>query len=125
VLALNLGQKYRATDQPDWQTTMTNLYLNETEYQLLSTLEGRLLIKKRYPYHHTGRDYSVDVFEGPLTGLILLETEGRSIDDLLCIPIPAFAVREVTDDQSFTGGALVKLSPEEFQQWQASWPDER
>lgn len=124
TLALKLGQKYSAANQRDWQTTMTNFYLNEDEYRVLSSLIGKTLIKRRYPYQHAGVHYSIDVFEGPLTRLILLECEGLGDNDLQSILVPAFASREVTGEIAFAGGELAKLSAEEFQQWQASWLDD-
>ena len=33
------------------------------------------------------------------------------------LPIPPFAVREVTDDPQFTGGTLIELSEVEFKEW--------
>lgn len=117
VLVLKLGQKFRAADQSTRQTTMTNFYLDETEYAILSTLGGALLVKRRYPYHHAGHNYNIDVFERHLSGLILMEIERRPGVDLSALPLPSVALREVTDDPFFTGGALATLSLANFQRW--------
>jgi CYTH domain-containing protein len=49
---------------------------------------------------------SIDLFEGPLEGLILAEAE---FDDasMAAFPMPGFALREVMDCPSYSGGALV------------------
>ena len=88
---------------PDYaRTTITNIYLSPAEYELLRVLPGRELRKRR---HHLG-GYSIDVFEGDLAGLILAETEFSSEDEMHAHELPAFAVRDVSDDVRYTGGWL-------------------
>lgn len=115
-VALKFGQKYRAPDQGPQQALMTNLYLNQAEYELLARLEGRLLVKRRYDYLYESVNYSVDVFEGNLDGLVLAELEAQASAAFASLSVPAFAVREVTADPLFSGGALAGLSPGEFKQ---------
>jgi len=110
-----LGQKYRAAAQDHSQTTMTNMYLTEAEYHRLTGLEAAQLVKKRYDYPHQGRRYSIDVFEGHLAGLILAEIEGETVNEVAQLPLPAFALADVTDDPFFEGGALALIDPERFQ----------
>ncbi|NUM46848.1 MAG: hypothetical protein HUU38_19250 [Anaerolineales bacterium] len=109
VTALKLTQKYDPPTGTGLETIITNLYLNETEFQALSYLEGPTLCKRRYPYPFNGKTYAIDVFEGPLHGLILCELELDEQTAAQPIPIPPFAAREVTDDPTFTGGHLVTL----------------
>jgi CYTH domain-containing protein len=59
-------------------TVITTMYLTPEEYEILSVLPGRELRKRR---HHLGR-YSIDVFGGELTGLILAETEFQSEEEM-------------------------------------------
>jgi hypothetical protein len=42
----------------------------------------------------------------------LADIEARSAELLAQIPMPDFALKEVTDDPRFTGGALVQATPE-------------
>jgi CYTH domain-containing protein len=116
-----LGQKYRSAGQETQQRTMTTIYLNELEYKTLTSLKGSSIIKRRYPYTYTGYPTSVDVFEGHLSGLLLLEFQQQAGEDITSFPAPEFAVREVTDEPFFTGGELAKLTKEEFQRWFHSW----
>ena len=51
---------------------------------------------------------SVDRFDGPLAGLILAEAEFETAAALAAFPHPDFAVREVTDDPRYGGGALIR-----------------
>ncbi|HEX8291251.1 MAG TPA: hypothetical protein VF570_05835, partial [Pyrinomonadaceae bacterium] len=67
---LKLTQKH-APEPPDFSRTLiTNIYLSPYEYEVLSVFEGNELRKNRYPYEHAGRKFSVDVFLGPLHGLV-------------------------------------------------------
>jgi CYTH domain-containing protein len=107
-----LTQKF-APDPADFSRTLiTNIYLTQYEYELLSVFEGNELRKNRYPYEHDGRRYSVDIFLGALHGLILAETEFETDEELRGFQIPPFAALEVTNDELFTGAALVGLTAE-------------
>jgi CYTH domain-containing protein len=110
-----LGQKYQAGSQADTHRTMTTIYLDEAEYRCLAQLDAQEIVKKRYPYDYAGRKYSLDVFEGKLHGLILAEIEAETEADLAGLPLPAFALKEVTADPFFTGGQLAALTAVEFQ----------
>lgn len=109
------GQKYRAPSQSGVETTMTNIYLDEAEFECLSKLEAREVVKKRYRYSSDGLEYGIDVFEGTLTGLILAEIECETKQDCEQLQPPSFSLKEVTDDIFFTGGFLSKLTKEEFE----------
>jgi CYTH domain-containing protein len=98
-----LTQK-EAPAPPDYAlTVITTIYLTAEEYAVLAALPARVLRKRR---HHFGR-YSIDVFEGELAGLILAETEFAAEEEMRAHPLPEFAVRDVSDDVRYTGGALV------------------
>ncbi|HYC69543.1 hypothetical protein [Brevundimonas sp.] len=87
---------------------LTSIYLSPEEYRLLSTLPGAVLRKTR---HYLGKvggaDLSVDVFDGPLSGLVMAEAEFQDAAAMAAYPMPDFAVREVTDDLRYTGGRLI------------------
>lgn len=107
-------QKYQAADQDETQTTITNLYLSETEHRLLAQLGGKQLVKTRYRYAYRGREYGVDVFEGELAGLVLAETECASQEEVQSLSKPDFALEDVTGDPFFKGGNLVNLTNQEL-----------
>jgi CYTH domain-containing protein len=111
-----LTQKYRSETQNAYETTITNLYLTEEEYNHLESLEGKIIKKKRYPYSVQNHNFSIDVFEGRHQGLILAEMEFEGQSELGEFTSPLFAFRDVTDDPFFTGGNLVTMTDEEFRQ---------
>ncbi len=109
-----LTQKF-VPDPADFaRTLITNIYLTQYEYETFAVFEGNELRKNRYPYEHEGRVYSIDVFLGTLWGLVLAEIEFTTDEDLRAFTPPAFAVREVTNDELFTGGRLAYLTSDEI-----------
>lgn len=121
VTARKLTQKYQAADQTAYATTITNFYLDDASYALLETLPARILTKKRFKLVDGRFQFSIDQFSGPLTGLVLAEIEQPDMNSLMQIPQPAFALHEVTETPKFSGGALVQLTAEQFQQWRERW----
>ncbi len=116
VTARKLTQKYQAEDQTAYATTITNFYLDDASYTLLETLPAQKLVKKRYKLADGRFQFSIDQFMGHLTGLILAEIEQPDVSLLMSVPHPLFALREVTEDVRFTGGALVSLTVEQCKQ---------
>lgn len=117
ILQRKLGQKYRADHLESHQTIMTNIYLDEAEYETLSNLGGYQLVKRRYRYPYAGEERSLDVFEEHLQGLVMLEIERRPGSSIVELPVPPFAIREVTGDPFFSGGRLAALPQEDFKAW--------
>lgn len=121
VIALKLTQKFlnsgfdKLSQREGVQTIITNFYLNETEYNTLAQLGGNILTKRRYRLPSGGRTFSIDVFENSLTGLVLAEIEALTDEELANIPLPNWATAEVTNEIFFTGGNLVKITPDQLQ----------
>jgi CYTH domain-containing protein len=90
---------------------LTTLYLDAAEYELLARLPGRRLSKRRHRLVHAGLRFAIDVFEGPLAGLLLAEAELESEAALAALAAPPFARCEVTALPLFTGGVLVREDP--------------
>jgi len=111
-----LTQKYRSETQNVYETTITNVYLTETEYNHLEPLEAKIIQKKRYLYKVQNYDLSIDVFEGHHQGLILAEREFEKKVEGDEFVLPAFVLKDVTDDPFFTGGNLVSMTEKEFRQ---------
>lgn len=101
---LRLGRK---ADVSSSVRLLTSIYLSAEEFRLLSSLPGRTLRKTRHALGKVdGADVFVDVFEGPLSGLIMAEAEFDSVEAMERYAMPDFAFREVTDDVRYTGGRL-------------------
>jgi len=105
--------KKEASDSAYFRT-ISRILLSRDEYDILSQLDGQLIKKVRHYYDHHGRIFSIDVFEGELTGLILSEVESDDLEDLMSIEPPAFVTKEVTEDPFFDGGNLSKISHQEL-----------
>lgn len=102
---LRLGRK---ADVSPAVRLLTSIYLSREEFRLLSSLPGRSLRKTRHALGKVdGADVFVDVFEGPLSGLIMAEAEFETMQAMERYAMPDFAFREVTDDVRYTGGRLV------------------
>ena len=111
-----LTQKF-APAPPDFsRTIITNIYLTEYEYEVLSVFEGNEIRKNRYPYEHDGRAYGIDMFLGNLWGLVLAETSFETDEEMDSFVMPPFAVLDVTDDEMFTGGKLVEFSADKIRE---------
>ena len=77
---------------------------------LFATLPGRPLLKHRHAVATPSGTFGIDVFAGPLDGLLLAEIECRDEASLATVVEPDWSSREVTDDPRFQGGALSRLS---------------
>lgn len=93
------------------------MYLNAEEYYTLTQLPSKQLTKTRYSVPPFG----IDVFDGMLNGLILAESEFESALDADDVELPSFLGREVSDDERFTGGRLVRAARQDLQLWLAEY----
>jgi CYTH domain-containing protein len=94
-----------------------NTYLSPAEYDLLASLPAAVLSKTRFSVPPLG----VDVFDGPLEGLVVAEAEFTGDEEPLAFVPPTECVAEVTDDARFTGGRLVGASRQELLAWLAEY----
>ncbi len=89
---------------------LTSIYLSDREFELLSSLPGKVLTKTR---HYVGKidgvEVSVDEFSGDLVGLIMAEAEFDDMQTMSSYSMPDFASVEVTGDIRYTGGELAKM----------------
>ena len=83
----------------------TNLYLSAAEYEALASLPAATIGKT---CHGLG-DLVVDVFDGPLAGLLLAEAEFYAEADCTSFQPPPSVVAEVTGDARFRGGQTRRL----------------
>lgn len=92
---------------------LTSIYLQPGEFTLLSSLPGAMLRKTRHFLGKVdGAELSIDIFEGPLSGIVMAEAEFDDSDAMAAYAMPDFAFSEVTDDLRYTGGELAtKGSP--------------
>jgi CYTH domain-containing protein len=109
TVTLKLGQKLR--EQGSRSILHTSLYLDEAEWRVLGAMDGRPLQKDRHRLLHEGPTVSIDVFGGPLAGLVLAEVDLGGRDDApdlwaRLVEAGLDVIAEVTDDERYTGGEL-------------------
>lgn len=109
VLQRKLGHKRRAEEANPSIVNHTSLYLNETEFETLSSLPGRSLVKVRWIVEANGRRAAVDVFEGELQGLSMLEVDFDTYEEMAAFTPPSWAGDEVSRHDGFSGGVLSAL----------------
>ena len=112
-----LTQKLAEPRMTARQGLITNIYLACEEFDVLSQLPARILMKTR----HSVPPFGIDVFEGELRGLVLAEAEFNSAEEAAALQLPPFLHREVTADVRFNGGRLVRATREELRQCLAEY----
>ncbi len=106
---LKLGHKRRRTEHDPREIWHTSLFLDESEYRLLSALPGNRLVKTRWRMTVDGHPASVDVHSGPREGLVVLEVDFGDVESMGAFEAPAWVGPDVTGDPRFTGGGLAGL----------------
>ena len=113
LTTFKLTQKLPVRGNGAQQGFITSMYLTDDEFQVLVQLPARKLTKTRFSVPPFG----IDVFDGLLQGLILAEAEFDSAAAAEALTVPSFAAKEVSADDRFTGGQLVRASRQEIQIW--------
>lgn len=103
-IVCKLTKKYECAD-PSARPIVTS-YLTGVEYEVLRALSAHELTKRRYRLPFGGRYWSVDLFEGPLQGLEIIECEAESNASLTALEPPEWALREITHLPQWQCGAL-------------------
>jgi CYTH domain-containing protein len=112
-VTFKLTKKYAsgsALSQP-----IVTVFLSSDEHTALRALAGADLRKRRFHDGVLGRVFSVDVFEGPLAGLVLCSVETDTLEELERVALPRYAGPEVTRDPFFCGGRLCAATAEELE----------
>jgi CYTH domain-containing protein len=112
-----LTQKVPISRPGGVQGLITNTYLSLAEYDLLASLPAAVLSKTRFSVPPLG----VDVFNGPLQGLVLAEAEFTTDEEAQSFVPPPECVAEVTNDVRFTGGRLVETPRQDLLGWLAEY----
>jgi CYTH domain-containing protein len=108
--AYKLTQKISARDAGAQQGLVVTMYLSEAEFRVFEQLPAHTLNKAR----HSVPPFGIDVFEAELEGLLLAEAEFDSAAAADVLILPAFIFKEVSHDDRFTGGRLVRTFREDI-----------
>lgn len=80
--------------------------LNEDEYEELSSVGNRKVLKHRYSVEIEGYPAEVDVFQGDLFGLVLIDFEFKNELEKTKFKVPAVCLADVTQESFIAGGKL-------------------
>jgi CYTH domain-containing protein len=108
-----LGQKIRVGNDFQFQIAHTTMYISSEEFELVASLPAKKLEKKRFIFPLEDLHFALDEFEGALAGLSLIEVD-LGHRDVTHAPLPIDGLIEVTSDERFTGGQLVKMNREDL-----------
>lgn len=86
-----------------------NTILSPAEYGVLSIFEGNELRKNRYEYVLEDRLFLIDFYLGPLWGLFIATTDVET-EKAHRLSIPAFAIREITQEKIFSAPRLTSIT---------------
>jgi len=103
-----LTKKYD-TERPEARPIVT-CYLTEAEHALFAALPAHPMRKTRYHLLLDGHWWSLDLFEGALAGLELVESEAADETALAELVPPAWATKEVTHDARYQCGSLAQTN---------------
>jgi len=109
------GDKYEMTkkqpvgDNYSIQREQT-IDLTEQEWNWLSKLKGKEIVKRRYEYQHQGRKAEIDVFEKKLTGLVVVDFEFEKEEELKTFKMPDFCLADLSQAKWMAGGMLAGKS---------------
>lgn len=89
--------------------------LSKDEFDVLSKIEGKISHKIRYYYAYNGVVFEIDVFLGDLQGLVLVDAEFKSEQELSKLIMPEFCLADVTKEVFSAGGMLCGRSYDNIQ----------
>ena len=113
LTTFKLTQKLPVRGSGAQQGFITSMYLTQDEFHVLAHLPVRKLTKTRFSVPPFG----IDVFDGLLEGLVLAEAEFDSATAAETLTVPFSVVGEVSADDRFTGGQLVRATRQDIQSW--------
>lgn len=87
-----------------------SIELTADEFAALAQGGGRRLDKTRYYLPYQGRIAEVDVFSGPLKGLVIVEFEFDTKEEKDAFAKPDFCLVDVTQEDFIAGGVLAGKS---------------
>jgi len=105
------GSKYEMTKKTDTgddksQKLEETIPLDRAEYEAIATAQGKMVSKIRYYYPYQGLTAEIDVFQDELLGLVEVDFEFQTVEELKKFVMPDFCLVDVTHDDFAAGGML-------------------
>ena len=111
-----ITKKYPVEDGDASKQHEFTIKLTKEEFEELSLIEGKRTEKHRYKLDHQGREAEVDIFQGKLKGLVLIDFEFKTEEEKEIFEMPDFCLAEVTQEEFLAGGMLCGKSYEEVEE---------
>src|SRR5215216_2992083 len=92
---------------------ISEMHLNDAEYEQFKIFEGNEIRKNRYFHEFDARMFAFDIYLGTLWGLNRARVDFETEDDLREFRPPPFAIFEVTHESFFDDGNLVRKKLDE------------
>ncbi|MBU1975924.1 MAG: hypothetical protein KKG59_05970 [Nanoarchaeota archaeon] len=89
--------------------------LREDEFNSLSQIDGKKVHKFRYIYPYKGRTAEIDVFQGALKGLVVVDFEFETREDKAQFQMPDFCLVDVTKEKFIAGGMVCGKSYQDIE----------
>ncbi len=110
-----ITKKSPVKDDPSEQDEHT-IQLTEEEFNVLTSIEGKHLIKTRYHFDYKGKICHIDFFHGSLEGLVIVDFEFEDSEEKERFQKPDFCLVDVTSEVFIAGGMLCGKSYEDIRQ---------
>lgn len=101
-----LTRKYECADP--LARPIVTAYLAGGEYEILAALPALEVTKTRFKIDDRGHSFSIDRFEGELSGLWLAEIEREDGEGLAALPDPSWSLSDVSHDPRYQGFTLAQ-----------------
>ncbi len=99
--------KKNVIDEKDSSTQREqNIKITKEEFDSFFELQGNKIHKIRFLYPCKGKVAEIDVFLGRFKGLVLVEVEFDSKEELEKASMPDFCLADVTEEECIAGGFL-------------------
>lgn len=115
------GERYMITKKAPVENNASiqkeqTILLTKEEYDDLSKISSKKVEKVRYYYPIDGKKAEIDVFQGELYGLVLIDFEFSSEEEMNAFKMPEFCLVDVTNESYIAGGLLAGKSYEDIEE---------
>lgn len=101
-----IEKKSQVDEQDATHLNAEVIHLSRPEFDALENVEGLRIVKTRYFYNYEGREYQFDVFQEDLKGLVLIDVEFGSDEEMQKFIMPDFCLADVSQEKFVEAGML-------------------
>jgi len=111
-----MTKKFPVKDGDSSKQHEHTIILTKEEFDELSKIEGKRTSKIRYAIRYNGVLCEIDVFQGALKGLVLVDFEFSSEKEKDEFEMPDFCLIDVTQEEFLAGGMLCGKSYDDIKE---------